>query len=813
VKQAILPSLLISLILIVGCSSGTAIVDGSSSGTGRKAYGKVITKEAVTDSGLFAVHRVGEDLFFEIPDSLVDRDLLLVSRIAQAPANLGAFIVGGSKVGEQVVRWQRIGDRMLLRKRSYASVAADSLPIARSVEVSAFEPILMAFGVETTHPETGSLVVKVNDLFETDVPAISGLSQARRTRFKVSGLDRDRTFVDSVSSFPLNVNVRHTLTYAAKEPPSDSNAGTISMQMFQSMVLLPTVTMRPRTADPRVGYLTVQQVDYGSDELAADTRRYIQRWPLVPTDPEAYARGEIVEPVKSITFYVDPATPERWRPFVRAGIEDWQAAFESAGFRNAIVARDPSSIADFDAEDVRFSTVRYAASTTRNALGPRVVDPRSGEIIESDIIWFHNHLRSYRNRLMVETGAANPGARSLTQPDELIGETLRQVIAHEVGHALGFPHNMTASSSFPVDSLRSPTFTSRYGVAPSIMDYARQNYVAQPGDRVTRFVRKIGPYDHYAVEWGYRLFSGLDSEAEEALLNEWIRARAGDPMYRFAPSQGSDPVDPRTQTEDIGDDPVAAGTYAVANLKRVVARLISWTARPGRGYDDLAELYSELLSAWSRYMRHVQAVVGGVYMTAKTADQPGPVFEAVPRAKQQAAVRFLIENVFLTPTWLQDRQILSRIDDDGTVTRISQLQVSLLNSLLAEGRLGRLAEAEILDSQRAYPLDALMVEIRRGVWSELEERRPSIDGYRRRLQRAYIERLGVFVRAGSENEKDADKADDTLLSRSDIPAVARAQLVAIEREVERAAGRADDDMTRLHLDDVRVRLAELLSRD
>ena len=480
-----------------------------------KPYSEVITEKAVTDEGLFDVHQVDTDWYFEIPDSLLDREMLLISRIAQTPANLSPFINGGSKVGEQVVRWQRMGNDLLLRKLSYGSVASDSLPVARSVRANNFEPIVMAFEIEAISPDSQALVIQVNDFFESDVPAISGLSQGQRTRFKVRRLDSSRSFIDAVKSFPLNVNVRHTHTFEATEPPSNANTGAISMQMYQSMILLPEEPMTPRLADDRVGYFSVTQIDFGLDELKAATRTFIRRWRLEPRDPEAYLRGELVEPVKPIIYYLDPATPERWRPYFCQGINDWQAAFESAGFKNAIQCKlPPEDDPDFDPEDVRYSTMRYVANTTRNAVGPSVSDPRSGEIIESDIIWYHNHMRSYRNRLLIETGAANPQARSLVLDDELIGETMRQVIAHEIGHAIGLPHNMIASSSFPVDSLRSPTFTAEYGVAPTIMDYARQNYIAQPDDGVERFVRKIGPYDHYAVEWGYRWYPGIIAEPE-----------------------------------------------------------------------------------------------------------------------------------------------------------------------------------------------------------------------------------------------------------------------------------------------------------
>ena len=689
----LLPILLLSLSLSIGCSSTrtastpadaaqAAGSDEKKPSSPYKPYDEVVTDEAVSDDGLFTVHRVDEDLFFEIPDSLMGREMLLVSRIAGTPANLSGFISGGSKVAEQVVRWERRGTDVLLRRMSYQSVASDTLPIALSVAVNNFEPIVMAFAVEAIPPDSQGVVIQVNDLFEDDVPALSGLSPAQRTRFKVRRLDADRSFIDTVKSFPLNVNVRHTMTYEAGEPPSNPGTGTISMQLYQSMILLPETPMPPRLADPRVGFFTVTQVDFGSSELKAAERSYVRRWRLEPSDPAAYARGELVAPVKPIVYYLDPATPEKWRPFFCRGVEDWQAAFESAGFKDAIVCREaPEDDPDFDPEDVRFSTVRYVANMTRNAVGPSVSDPRSGEIIESDIIWFHNHIRSYRNRLMIETGAANPQARSLQTDDVLIGEAMRQVIAHEIGHALGLPHNMIASSAFPVDSLRSPAFTAEYGVAPTIMDYARQNYIAQPGDGVTRFVRKIGPYDHYAIEWGYRWYPDVDRpEDERDRLEALVLAKAGDRMYRYG---GGTAYNPDAQTEDLGDDPVRASTYAVANLQRVAPNLVAWTSTPGRGYGDLEELYGELLGQWNRYMNHVVTVVGGIYATPKATDQEGAVYETVPRARQEAALQFLIDHVFETPTWLLDRDLLRRIEPAGAVDRLRGRQVAILNNLLS----------------------------------------------------------------------------------------------------------------------------------
>jgi hypothetical protein len=772
---------------------------------GLRPYRQVVPASAVTDSGLFTLHRVDGRLLYEIPDSMLGRDMLLISQLAAVPPDFGGFMSPGINTAQQVVRWERQGNRVLLRTVSYRSVAADTLPIYRSVRSMNLAPIIRAFDIETTPPGGGAVVVNVTRLFEEDVTAISGFSNRLRSQWGVRRLDGSRSFIDEARSFPLNVEVRHTLTFEAANPPSEAHTSTISVQLNQSMVLLPAEPMRPRLADPRVGWFTIQQVDYGLDEQKAATRALLRRWRLEPSDPEAYARGELVTPVQPIVFYIDPATPDEWRPWVRKGIEDWQPAFETAGFRDAIVARDapsPDDDPDFSLEDVRFSTVRYVASLTRNALGPSVSDPRSGEIISSDVIWFHNHLRSYRNRLLIETGGANPAITSLRLPHEELGEAVRAVIAHEVGHAIGLPHNMIASSSFPVDSLRSPTFTERMGVAPTIMDYARQNYVAQPGDGVSRFIRKLGPYDHYAVNWGYRVIPGASSpEEERPVLDRWIRERAGDPVYRFGQPSAFPPIDPNAQTEDLGDDPVRASGYGVANLKRVVPRLVEWTSSPGSDYEDLREVYDELIGAWSRYMGHVVTNVGGVHETRKASDQPGPVYEPVAGDRQRASVRFLAEELFATPAWLNDPEILARIEHGGALERIRRVQATHLNSLLHPQRMQRLVEAALFPGADAYPLTAFMDDVRDAVWGELRTG-AAIDAFRRSLQRAHIARLEELL-TGNPAGGGGTPVD---VAQSDVRPAARAQLARIQRDARARAATAPDAMTRNHLHDVVARI-------
>ncbi|HEX7050470.1 MAG TPA: zinc-dependent metalloprotease [Longimicrobiales bacterium] len=780
---------------------------------GPSDYDEAIPAGAETDDGLFTVHRKADTLLYEIADSLFGRDMLLISRIAAVPTDLGGYIPAGYKAHEQVVRWERRGDRVLLRRISYEQVAADSEAIARSVVRNNFAPIIRAFDVEAVGPDGNSVVIDVTGLFTEDVPAISGLDRAQRSRYGVRRLDGDRTFINYAHSYPLNVDVRHTLTFEATEPPSNPDAGTISMEMHQSMVLLPEEPMRPRYADPRVGFFTIERVNFGLNAQKAATQRFIRRWRLEPKDPAAYARGELVEPIKPIVYYLDPATPPEWRSCVRQGIEDWQGPFETAGFRNAIIAKDPPSPAedpDWSAEDVRHSVVRWAASMTRNAQGPSVSDPRSGEIIESDIVWYHNHLRSYRNRLMLETGAANPLARSLPVDQDLMCEAMRSVIAHEVGHALGLPHNMISSSAYPVDSLRSASFVRRMGIAPSIMDYARQDYIAQPGDGLegADFIRQIGPYDHYAINWGYRVIPQAPSpEAERPILHRWILERADDPIYRFGTPNGADP---RAQTEDLGDDPVRASEYGIANLKVAAAHLLEWTSEPGEDYEDLDELYGELVGQWNRYVRHVVTVVGGIYGTRKTADQPGPVYEPVPRERQKAAMRFLDEQVFQTPEWLIDPEILTRLAPANGVAGLADRQIGILNALLSPDRMQRLVEVQAYAPGDAYPLAEFFDDLRAAIWTELPGARP-IDAHRRALQRGYLERIAELLEDPEEEAASRfGRGSDVDVARSDIRPLARAQLREIRELADRAAARTGDPMTRVHLRDVVVRIDRIL---
>ncbi|TVR27550.1 MAG: DUF5117 domain-containing protein [Balneolaceae bacterium] len=796
-------SILLTVLITTSCATSEQVAETPpstrSAASASNGYSSVITDKAVSSRGVVDVHYVGDKIYYEIPDSLLGRDFLMVSRVAAVPSNFFGFTSSGSKTAEQVIAFEKVNGKINIRQRSYNSVAADSLPISRSVRANNFEPIIAAFDIKAIGPDSTTTLIEINSLFESDVAAISGMTGRFRSMYQVRRLDNSRSYIDTVRTFPMNVEARHVMTYEAMNPPSAGGTNTISLLMNQSMALLPKEPMTPRHHDYRVGWFTVTQLDFGSDEQKAATRSLIRRWRLEPSDPDAYARGELVEPVKPIVYYVDPGTPEEYRQWVIDGVEDWNEAFEVAGFKNAIQAKLPPTKEedpDFEPEDIRYNMVRWIANTTRNATGPSMTDPRTGEIIGSDIIWYHNHIRSYRNRLMLETGAANPKARSMRVDDDYLKEAIRQVITHEIGHALGLPHNMKANSSYPVDSLRSPTFTEQYGVSASVMDYARQNYIAQPGDGVERFIRKIGPYDKYSINWGYRVIMDAETPEDEIpTLNQWILDKADDPMYRFGQSTG---YDPSAQTETLSDDPVQASTYGMMNLQRVVPNLLEWTSTPGRGYDDLQEIHGELISIWSRYVNHVITNIGGVHVERLASDQDGDIFRPVNKDYQKKAMNFMNQYAFTTPDWLLDVNILRNIEHAGAIERVQTLQGRHLMSVLNSARMIRLIEDETFRGDEAYAITEMLEDVRSGVWGELSNS-SAIDVYRRNLQRTYLSHIQNLME--SENNS---------VHGSDIKALLRDELQTLKQQVDRSVTRTNDRATQVHLRDVQVRIEKIL---
>jgi hypothetical protein len=769
-----------------------------------KSYDELVNKSTVSDAGLFITHQNGTKVYFEIPFSLLSKDMLLVSRIAKLPDNFGGgYINAGTKLNEQVIRWERRNNTIDIKIISFQNESEEASPIYKSVEANNFFPILFSAKIEGFNKDSTSLLIEVNSLFEEEVAAINAMSSNLRKRYEVKRLDKSRSFIESVHSYPKNIEVRHVMTYDAGNPPERDQANTISLLLNQSMVLLPDNQMMSRIADYRVGWFTLDKYNYNSEALKSDDYEIIKRWRLVPKDIEAYNRGELVEPVKPIVYYLDPATPLKWRPYFKQGIEDWNKAFEGAGFKNAIIAKDPPSKEedpDFSPEDVRYSVVRYVASTTRNAIGPSVVDPRTGEIIESDIIWYHNHLRSYRNRFMIEAGAQNPNARTLQTPEKEIGEMMRMVIAHEVGHALGLPHNMKASSAYPTDSLRSASFTQQYGLTPSIMDYARVNYVAQPEDKGVRYIRMMGPYDLYAINWGYRyLPDAQTSDEEKGTLDKWILDKADNPWYEFGSGYGG--VDPQSQRESLGKDQVKASEYGLANLKKVVPNLVAWTSADGATYDELAEVYKELGYLWRGYIGHVITNIGGVHETRKTADQAGAIYTPVPKGMQRYALKFLLEEAFTTPIWLLDEQLMNKIESDGAIDRVKSIQLRSLTALMDKDRLIRMVEMQERYRTDAYAVTEMLTNLRKGLFSELYSSK-NVDAYRRNIQRAYIEQAGGYILALKE-----EKRNEVVLS--DVVALMRGELNQLSVDLAKSSGNKEQ-LTSYHWEDLAARIDLIL---
>jgi hypothetical protein len=780
-------------------------------------YEKVITKDARSTKGIFTVHQIKDRYYYEIPKDALDKAFLWNTQIAKTVDGAGS---GGQELSDRVVRWELNGTKVHLRYITYNVVADPKTPIAQAVTAANNDTIIMTFPVAAF--KDGDPVIEVTRLFTTDVIEISA-----RQRLGANAMDASRSYIERISPYPENIEAVVTVTYTRGAPGAPNAApapvpgggtmrpGSATVVLHHSMVKLPDKPMVPRVFDARVGYFTVSQIDYGRDEHRAPRVRYITRWRLEKKDPGA----AVSEPVKPIVYYIDAATPVKWREWLKKGIESWQVAFEAAGFKNAIIARmapTPEEDPDFSPEDVRYSVIRWLPSTVENASGPHISDPRTGEILNADIQFYHNVMNLQRDWYFVQAGPLDPRARTLPLPDDLMGRLLEFVAAHEVGHTLGFQHNMKASSMYPQEKIRDPQWLHKMGHTPSIMDYSRFNYVAQPEDHipVEDLVPRVGPYDIWATRWGYSPIPDVKSaDDEKPTLDKWAHEQDTTPWYRFS-TAGSGGSDPGDLTEAVGDaDAIKSTALGVKNLQRVARMLMSATTRKkGEPYDDLAELLGRLLGQWALEMNHVAAIVGGVNSQQKYVGQEGLIFRPVPKGHQKLAVTFLSENAFVTPTWVIDPEILGRIEAVGILPRIRNAQNSVLINLLSSTRFSRLVEQEAAQGSASYSPVEFLLDVRKAIWKELEQPQIRVDAYRRNLQRAYLDVANTKINSNTPALPGGlpPALSGLFATSGDEKPFYRAEMRALNRSIAAALPRTTDRQTRAHLEGVRDQIARIL---
>lgn len=794
---------------------------------GPKAYKDFFDNTAVSQKGMIPVHKMAEKWYFEIPDTLLNRDIMAVTRYSKTAAGGGIF--GGEEVKRQMIRWEKgFDNNILLRSVTIVVASPDSTkPIFQAVKNSNSDPIIGVFDIKALKKDDNdkASVIEVTDFFNADNQTFS-LSPVVKQIHKLAAFKKEASFIEKISSYPINTEIRTVKTFAVVPPvisltptptvgsylPSGSDAGVVTLELNTSLILLPKTPMRKRIFDNRIGFFANQYAIFGEESQKSDNEIFAVRWRLEPKNAADAARqknGELIEPKKPIIYYIDPATPEKWRKALKAGVDDWQVAFEKAGWKNAIRGEYwPEKDTTMSLEDARFSVIRYFAADIQNAYGPNVHDPRSGEIIESHIGWYHNVMRLLRNWYLVQAAAVDPAARKKTFDDELMSQLVRFVSSHEIGHTLGLRHNMGASSATPVEKLRDKAWVEQNGHTSSIMDYARFNYVAQPEDGITNLFPRIGDYDKWAIQWGYSYLPDTDLKGEKAVLNKWTKDAYKNPRLRFGTEHS--PYDPRYQTEDLSDNAMKASEYGIKNLKRILPNLITWTKEDGESFKELEELYGNVVLQYRRYLGHVVKNVGGIYDTPVTYDMEEESFTTVPKITQKEAVSFLNAQLFKTPTWLLEPAITNKINPESGLESIKSLQEYTITALLAGDRAIRLMETGI--SPKYYTIDDLLTDVENGIWTEIKTAQP-IDAYRRNLQKIYTEKLITQLKPGKTTTSyippgalyaTASRMVD--LEKTDLPSIARGHLEILKSSIQKAIPLQTDKLSKYHLKDVLQRI-------
>ncbi len=798
--------------------------------TGPKPFKEVITDKAISKKGLFNVHKVEDKYYFEIPDSVMFREIMAVTRFVKVPANsgVGRATYGGEQTNKQTLSFERgPSNNVFMRVITLISVADSTNQISKAVSNSNLNPIAAAFPIAAFGKDSTSVVIDVTDFFKGDNQVVS-LSPNGKRAFSLGPLASDRSYIQSISTFPINTEVRTVKTFVAipsagpslfptSSVPAANAAGAVTFELNTSMIILPRNPMARRYWDRRVGFFPDQFTKFSDAQQKVDEETFAVRWRLEPKDAdiEKWKRGELVEPKKQIIYYIDPATPKLWVPYLIQGINDWQKAFEAAGFKNAIVGKEwPSNVDTMSMEDARFSVLRYFASDVENAYGPNVHDPRSGEILESHIGWYHNVMKLLHDWYLIQTAAVNPRARKMKFEDDLMGQLIRFVSSHEVGHTIGLLHNMGSSSRTPVDSLRNKRWVEANGHTASIMDYARFNYVAQPEDNINEMglFPRIGDYDVWAIRWGYGYIPGNNEDELKKNSDQLIRTSlAQNPRRWFGTYELGNDNDPRSQREDLSDNSVKASEYGIKNLKYILNNLQTWTKEPFEINESLNEMYGQLVGQFRRYVGHVTTSVGGVYETFRTAEEGGAVYEPVSKATQKTAVNFLQTQLFETPKWLINKDIWNRVSNPGeTADPVSGAMEAGLTSLVSNDRLARMqTNVERFGADKTYSAIELLNDVQSGLFSELASKK-AIDMYRRNLQKVFVERLNNMLNPPSAAAGTITFGSATNVNRTDLPAIARAQLLKLRAQVAAAVPTTTDSMSKIHLQDLQERIKKAL---